>query len=253
MNRFSDFFRNETPLRPLPLLHTCDAFAFRNIANQSRLVTTPCGVYKNEKLIYFFYGRPSYRTTRDHEAVSNPAFMPIVIMLEKDSVKTPKRIAPFDTGAFSAKLFDKFMHPEMRCDDFLLDPEMDMPSKLISKFFGTNKKYYHSDPVNIDIPPIQFEVFSYYSMISDRSKAPYDDRKGSIEIQTDKNIELNADNVELVILPLVFMDDSTFRHTILNEWQADYLTYSIHPGDPNEYIRLLYEKVEKHLTSGGYI
>lgn len=251
MSRFSDFFKNEPSLKPLPLLHTCQAYGFRNIAEQSRLLTTPCDVFPDD-LIYFFYGRPAYRTSLDHSAIRHPAFMPIVIMLGTDAVRTPKRIAPFDTGAFSAKMFDRFMHPKMCCDDFLLDPKMDMPSKLVSKFFGTNEKYYHSDPISIDISPIQFEAISYYSLISDQSKALYDDRKESIEIQTDNDITLSPDNVKLVILPLAFMDVPTIRRAIINEWKADYLTYTIHRGDPNEYIGLLYQKVEDYLSKNGY-
>ncbi|MEE8059094.1 MAG: hypothetical protein V3T17_14845 [Pseudomonadales bacterium] len=253
MNRFSKFLNSSARQKCMPLLHTCDGYAFREVVEQKKLKTSPCNVYKGESLLYFFYGRPSYRTSRNIGPVSHEAFMPVVILLSPDAVRSPKRIAPFDTGAFDSMLFEAHMHPEMDRDDFLLEPQMDMPSRLVSKFYGSNEQYYNANPIHLDISPLEFEAKSYYSLISSKVRTSYDDRKETVEIQTEKDIALNQSNVQLIVLPNVFMDNDELRDTIISDWQSDVRTYPIHHGDPNEYLGFLYREVESYLESKDYI
>ena len=183
MSRFNQYVKSALPYTPsLPLLHTCDGFHFRSIVDGQELRISPCDVF-GENLLYLFYGRPSYRTAKDIKASVMPAFFPICIVLKPDSVSTPKRIVPFDSGAFEDGRFSEHMHPKMRRDDFFLEPVPDMPSRLVSRFYGSNDAYFSGKPHTIQIPPIEFEALSYYNLISSQNVSNYDDRNSSIEIR----------------------------------------------------------------------
>lgn len=253
-NRFCRFIEASPPWDPLlPLTHTCDAFDFRGIMEEKKLLTHECPVFSGEALVYCFYGRPAYRPSRTKQATSIPAYMPVSIILTPDSVQTPKRIFPFDTGAFNSKLFENHMHPHMKINDFLLEPSQDLPGRCVKRFFGSNNKYFHGEPNPDDIPSLEFEALSYYSLISEKGISGYDDRRSTIEIQSDNSIILTRSNVLLVVLPTIFLDDDKVQQTIVGEWGADVRTYSIHHGNPNEYVRLIYHEVEQYLQMKDYI
>ena len=254
MGSLSDFIRSAPPCNPsLPLFHTCDGYRFRSIAQEQELRTSACDVFDGENLLYFFYGRPSYRVARDTKAVSLPFFFPVAIMLKHDSVPKLKRIAPFDTGAFNRKIFSEHMHPKMRCEDFLLEPTIDMPNRLVSQFYGSNKAYFLGRPLEIKIPPIEFEAMSYHSLIHSESKAKYDDRNSSVEMQSERNLVLDSETVLLVVMPSVFLEDPELQKRILSDWDAEVRTYSIHRSNPNEYTLLIYHEIESYLEAENYL
>jgi hypothetical protein len=253
MNKFSRFV--DTAMNPpgdLPLCHTCDGYSFRDIAEQSTLNPTPCNVFTGENLLYFFYGRPAYRTTREQNALIHPAFMPVVILLKPDSLKSITRIAPFDTGAFENKKFDEHLHSKMKKEDFLLDPKLLMANKLISKFYSDNSSYVEEKPIALTIDPMDFEAFSYYSIITSVIKSPSDDRNCTIEIQSDNAVVIDESNVMLVILPISFMNSAEIRQT-LSKWKVRFETYTTHRGNPNEYLALIYERVAEFMKAEGLL
>lgn len=255
MSQFSEFVKSAPPTKPqLPLVHTCDAFHFRDIIAKRELTPAPCSIFKKgESLVYFFYGRPSYRPSETDQATSNPAFMPVSIVLDPKAINDPKRIAPFDTGAFSERLFNEHMHPKMSLDDFLLEASMDMPARLVSKFFESNIGYFRGKPAIVDIPPSEFEAVSYNSLINSSGSAAYDDRASAIEIQTECPVTLTEKNVILVVLPGPFMDERKYRDLITVEWRADVCTYAMHRFNPKEYTSLFYQNIEAFYQKKRYL
>ena len=182
-----------------------------------------------------------------------PAFFPICIVLKPDSVSTPKRIVPFDSGAFEDGRFSEHMHPKMRRDDFFLEPVPDMPSRLVSRFYGSNDAYFSGKPHTIQIPPIEFEALSYYNLISSQNVSNYDDRNSSIEIQSGTNLALDSSNVLLIVLPTVFLDVDFFRDRIVRDWRAQIRTYELYRCNPNEYTMLIYREVDAYLRDGNLL
>ncbi|MFC1874499.1 hypothetical protein ACFLYX_04275 [Chloroflexota bacterium] len=254
MKTFNEFITNKQLCEPrLPLLHTCDAFGFRSIIGTKTLLPAPCQVFDGEMLIYFFYGRPAYRTSAGNVQTLISAFMPISIVLKNETINTPKRISPFDTGAFHEGLFAQHLHPNMKIEDFFVTPSMDMPQRIVNFFFGSNINYFRGKPRHVDIPPLEFEVSCYYSLIGETANLPFDDRCSAIEIQSQESVELTQDNVLLVVLPTIFMDDPKVNETICKVWNAQVETYSIHRGDPKEYVGFIYNAVEQFLTEKGYM
>jgi len=177
--------------------------------------------------------------------------MPVSIVLDPETINDPKRIAPFDTGALSDGLFDRHLHPGMSREDFLLETSMDMPARLVKKFFESNRGYFYGSPAIIEIPTTEFEAVSYHNLIKDSSSAPYDDRASAIEIQTECPIDLTKENVILVVLPGTFLDK--YRDVISDDWQADVRTYPSHRFKPNEFISVIYQSIEDFYREKRYL
>ncbi len=254
MNRFNEFVKATTECKPhLPIIHTCEAFVFREVLAEQILRTSQCKQFKGDSLLYFFYGRPAYRLSKGEVPHSNPAFLPVCIMLKPDAAKSPKRIAPFDTGAFSSGLFDDHIHPSMKREDFLLDNNYGMPARLVKLFYGSNSGYINGTPTNISIPPLEFEALSYYRLISQTGKTLYDDRRATVEIQCDQDIDLKPGNVLLIVLPSIFLDDDQVRTTIVEEWSSDVRTYSMRHCNISEYFSAIFTEVELYLKQESYI
>jgi hypothetical protein len=174
-------------------------------------------------------------------------------VLNSNAVSAPKRIAPFDTGAWKEGLYSKHLHPAVRMEDFLLDPSLDMPPRLVKKFFRSNSNYYLGNPISIKIPPMEFEAQMYYEIIKTRATKSLDDRGSAIEIQSDSSLILNMANVLFVVLPKVFLDQKDIRDIINKKWGASFGTYDIHQGNVEEMMGKVYERVQEYLSKGGYL
>jgi len=179
--------------------------------------------------------------------------MPVCIVCKPHLVPRPKRIAPFDTGAFASGLFADYLHPKMTIDDFLLGSSPDMPGRVVALFFASNRGYFSGKPATIQVPPMEFEASSYYSLISDSGMTRSDDRRSTIEIQTDQSVSIAPDSVLLVVLPRVFLDDSAVRNKICKDWSAEVRTYATMQCDPREYQGLVFAAVEEFLNMKDYI
>ncbi len=249
--RFNRFVKISKEAHPrLPLLHTCDSFEFRDIAEEGRLIPSRCDVFE-ETLLYFFYGRPAYRPAKGSRSVSLPAFLPITIAIDWKAVEEPCRITPFDTGAFSASMFADHLHPRMSLGDFCLDTTMDMPARAVSRFFGSNRAYYEGKPRAVEIPIVEFEAASYYSLVANNARTDYDDRRSTVEIQGDQVVRLSDKNVLLVVLPRVFLDVPTIRETLVSDWCAEIRTYSFVHCNPREYMAKIYDEVRSFFEVEG--
>lgn len=252
-NRFSSFVKLSCEALPrMPLVHTCEAFEFRDIAAESELKPAPCEVFK-EPLLYFFYGRPAYRPSKDRRPVSHAAFLPISIVVDATTVSSPTRVAPFDTGAFLAGLYADYVHPKMSVKDFLLEPTVDMPARIVGKFFGSNAAYFYGRPQHMGLPPFEFEVNSYYNLIRGEATSDADDRRSCVEIQTNQAIQLDAKQVLLVVLPAIFLDVPEVRETIIGKWRSEVRTYNYIHCNPREYMAKLYDEVHAYLEEEGFL
>jgi len=254
-NRFSKYVSKAKQCLPaLPLTHTCDGHGFRAIVTACQISTMQCKLF-DEALVYFFYGRPAYRpkSWKKENAPAVLPFMPCSIVLKPDALEIPKRIAPFDTGAWREGLFQQYMHPEMKIEDFLLNPSMDTPTRVVWRFFKSNNNYYYAKPHSIRIPPIEFEAQSYYDLIKHRATLALDDRGSAIEIQIDHSLPLTSDNLLYLVLPKVFYIDRAIRETIVKEWKTRTALYQIQAITLQEHMGIVYTEVTKFLSEMGFI
>ncbi|HEY4194125.1 MAG TPA: hypothetical protein VGM63_01210 [Mucilaginibacter sp.] len=240
----------------LPVFHSCDAFFFRTILTEKRLTPLNCTVFKDEKLLYLFYGRPAYKSSNNASSGLH-SLLPVSFIIKTSAIGKIKRMAPFDTGAFNIGLYKEYLHPEMKLNDFFLTPNMQAISKTVSYFFATNEQYFANKPKEkIKYDVINFEIESYYNLIKGMGQGRADDRKASIEIQLASGIELTSNSVEAVIIPENFMSSTIVQDVIKDDFRAEIITYESYgiPSD-NYYSQVLFLTKEylskKHNLNGS--
>jgi hypothetical protein len=245
---FNDFVKGAPEAQPvLPLAHTFQAIDFHSIAEAGELRTAECPIFTGEFLLYFFYGRPAYRAGQG--GVKLPE-APISLLIDAKHLTAVHRVAPFDPGAFHKRMYERHFHPRMTKEEFLVDPALEMASRIVGGFYDSNDRYYRCRPLEtLTIPAWDFHSTSYLQLIRDRHPGPPDDRRVTIEVQTNHTVPLGPGIVMAVVLPGALLD-GPFQRTIQDEWKAFPITYDYYPG--GTFTEVIIEKVKDYLTSEGY-
>jgi len=231
----------------MPLTHVTDAYSFRAIMEDEALIPSHCSIF-GENLVYLFYGRPAYRSVAERESSAIDAYWPICFVM-KPEVVAPKRIFPFDSGAFHHRLFDSVMYHRMIKEDFALDADPGTPGKLLRLFWQDEKAYFNAHGA-ADFTPenFEFEAKAYLSLISDAGRAPFDDRCSAIEIQTDAAVALEGNTIA-VITPTEFITPSLSER--IEKMGAVILPYNVTRRQrPGEMVGLICDIV-RDLLGGG--
>ncbi len=248
---FRDFFSEvNSSLTELPACHTTDGFRAREIMKSSRIEPKECNVFKGEKLLYFFYGRPSFRLSDIQNATSLNSYWPVTFLFRSDIV-SPKRIFPFDTGAYYHDRFNNFFREEMNLDVFEMEKTVTAIPRFIKFFYDSNENYYLGKTITgleNTIPNTFFELESYYELIKNRGINEADDRSSAVEIQTAEGITLTKDCIELIIAPQIYFDDENFRDSLV-EYAQKIVGYQTSRGNPREFHMTIFHKVQEHLQS----
>jgi hypothetical protein len=141
-NRFGKLISQQKVAKPpLPLVHSTDVYRFRNALDDGELQPRACTVFVGEPLLYFFYGRPSYRVSSDQDAASLDHYLPVCLLFRSGSITPIKRVFPFDSGGFAKALYADAMHVDMKLEDFLLESDPETPGRVISLFFESVEQY----------------------------------------------------------------------------------------------------------------
>lgn len=225
----------------MPLIHSTSMLNCRGVINDNCINTIDCDVF-NEKLLYFFYGKPSYRVYSKSKSRNDIACYPVSFIMDPAFDIQIKRIFPFDSGAFHNGFYKSFVSELLPVESFELGTGMDVPQKIIDLFFGNNKSYYFGEiKSGVKFGPLDFELNLYHQLISSTGESSVDDRRSSIELQVDRKIELNKNNIMAVVLPKSAMDDPDVLD-VLNKWEAEPITYNTYAGTaPIEYHIIIRE------------
>jgi hypothetical protein len=265
MTSFSNFlqpFPASNP--PMPLVHSTSLQSFRDIVRSNVLSPTPCSVF-NKDILYLFYGRPAYRVSKTITSQGQLRHFPVCFVLTPDAVQSDT-VFPFDTGAYSNGLFDSFLSG-LDLPEFQIGHFPDSPQKLVSAFYQTNKSYYFGRVVDsVSVAPMDFEIDAYFKMLKDTAvtysggPTASDDRRQTIEIQSDSKIKLTANQilsagsvvvqnrVLATIVPERVLDDPKILDAITLIWKAEPMTYSTYAfTKPEEYHSVIREKVKELL------
>jgi len=237
----------------LPFFHSCDAFFFRKILTEKKLKPSECTIFKNEELLYLFYGKPAYRSSNNASSGLH-SLLPISFILRTDSIDKIKRIAPFDTGAFNLGLFKEYLHPGMELKNFFLTPRKESIAKTVDYFFANNEHYYLGRPKqDIKFDALDFEVESYYNLIKGVGQSKVDDRKASIEIQSESEIELTKDSVEAIIMPDNFITSEFIQDIVFDQLQAEVITYESYGIPSDNYYSEILSLTKEYLIKKDYL
>jgi hypothetical protein len=160
-------------------------------------------------------------------------FAPVCLVLDVPASIRPKRVIPFDSGAYSDGFMTKegHAHPSLRKELFELR-EPDAPSRIVGLFFGSNLAYYNELPASpspVD-PSTNTCVETYVSLISRTGTNQGDSRLNTIEIQYDQDIDLTPPGTVLAIA----MAESLYHQrveiqTTMATWRAEPLLYELSP------------------------
>jgi hypothetical protein len=103
-----------------------------------------CTVF-NEDLIYAFYGRPAYRSRYD-DSIGLVARAPVIVVLSPDLVVSGTRLYPFDTGAYAAGRYQRWLHSNTVVDDFAQPATSEAARLHVSAFFQSYENYLRLCP-----------------------------------------------------------------------------------------------------------
>ncbi|MCM1284728.1 MAG: hypothetical protein NC213_10500 [Acetobacter sp.] len=236
--------------RLLPLIHSCGGYEAYLIISDDKLKTQLCPVF-NENLLYFFYGKPSYPPTEKIKInTASSSFNPVCFIIDVEKIK-PKKIFPFDSGAFMSKRYERYIHRKTQIEHYLIDDKNGI-LKYISVVYGSNKNYMFGEIFD-KLPPHQKpELTSLFDLLKSDNVEEYDERANTIEIISDESYVL-SDIVKCVILP-----DSLLKNDTVNEWLKNtvakcktYETRRLCP--PNRYNEVIFQKVIEYFKEEGYI
>lgn len=244
--------QDESPCAPrLPLTHCTKSEYFFDMVQERVLAKRQCRVF-NEELVYLFYGRPCYRPYRLEENTSLAAFRPVAFIFKPDIDVSIKRVFPFDTGAFSAGLYEQFIPANAQLDNFQIEPSLDAASRSVSFFFRSNKSYYLGKTASTAVaPPTNLTVSSLLGMFRAQGLSKIDDRKSAIEIQSAGSIKLDAASVMAICMPGDYCEDDQLYRIITEEWGADVIDYDIYHDSPLHDIREVMARVKDYLEAKG--
>jgi hypothetical protein len=249
------FVDGHTPVtKELPFVHSTRCELFHHLCKAGFLSPSHCDVF-GKPLLYFFYGRPAYRSKAGSLPNTDTALLPVCFVFKPAVLNGQMAQAfPFDSGAAHHGLFAPHIAPK-NLPDFRLTPEMLSIKKAVSAFFETNEAYFAATakPGFATAGPSGLpSLDGYRSLITEEGESHYDDRRAAIEVQTDKNVQLR-DNLLTVILPTPFLGDPFVRDAITNEWRTYPLRYNHVRGTaPSEYVRTIVDLLRDFLGKGDY-
>lgn len=235
------------PSAPLPLVHSTKSYNLKAILAADAILPQECDVFLSEKINYFFVGRPSYKystssTSADHWE------LPCCFIFESDLVKSPSRVFPFDSGAFSKNRFPDYIDMMPR-DEFQLNIK-DAPERIIGSFFGSAKDYFqlnakssHLFEQEFSLSPFDAEVQAIMRLAAERTIPDFDDRRFAIEIQSNDAINLSVNRPLAVVLPEQYLDVKSVRQTIQDNWGAEPLGYPMFSLSVSAYHAMIYQEV----------
>lgn len=260
MPSLSEFLKRNTIVagQPLPLLHSFQAYRIKEFRDRQSIEPVECDVFKDEKLNYFFMGRPAYKVTGS-DAQAAHWELPCCFIFEYENIEGIRRIFPFDTGAHAEQRYPNYIGM-MDNAEFDVSDVNDGPARIIGAFFGDARAYFDLRPKSEEafeaefaLGPLEAEVAAVHRLAGDnRAANGFDDRRLTIEVQSDAPVDLKVTRPLAVILPAKYLDDPTVLRTIEEDWNAEVLSYPIFSLSLEQYYATIYAKVldfyqKKHL------
>jgi hypothetical protein len=166
----------------------------------------------------------------------------------------PKRVVPFDTGAWASGCYSDFLHPNMQPLQFEVAPEYEEAGRLVAFFFGGNAEYFSGKcRSDIEFSSLEMEVECLKAMLSAPARTTSDDRRGTIEIQIDGSLDLKVSKVLAIVLPSHFMDDNQIRLLCSSLTGVELVPYDTYHARPAEDTRAIMTAVGAFLKKRGYL
>lgn len=231
----------------LMLFHTTSNDHFLNILNSKSISPVACRHFNDEKISYFFLGRPAYKT-RLYESPSYWQLPSIFIFRKSENLK-PSRIFPFDSGA----MFDGRYDGAIGIKDvsrFQIDNFDDQIDRFISIYFESSEKYKigdarsYQDVANVVGDNTRFiEGLALAKLLNYQYNDEFDDRSKTIEVQIKEEICFSQNPPIAIVCCKEWLRDPTIRG-IISDIGVECFDYPIFPLSSRSYYSKIYEICE---------
>ena len=206
----------------LPIMHSCDGFDCESIIEDMYLKPTMCPVF-NKELLYFFYGKPSYPVgEKEQYNRTDELCCPVCFIIDIDKIDI-YRVFPFDSGAFSTKMYSQFIHRHMHINQFEIDNNCNAIRAYVSVVFGSNWKYLRG--ISVEKEAENTYVNALLKMLSANGGFEIDERSNTIEVICKKAIDVSRE-VRGLVLPENLARKKAISDFITSNG-IDYRTYEV--------------------------
>lgn len=256
---FKDFIaRNSvTPSRTIPLVHTTAAYFVDEIRKSDSLTPQTCDVF-NTPLTYFFVGRPAYKV-HEGDGEAERWELPCCFIFEYEVVAKPTRVFPFDSGAFARDRMPSYVKM-MPMEAFEVSATPDAPLKIVGAYFPDASAYLHGRPHEISdfqktfsLGAFDDQIEAVHRLALEKHNKSVDDRRLSVEIQTDQVIDLKVHKPIAIVAPAPYFDDVGFRDHVTKVWGARAIPYPISSLSTGAYYSSIYERVYEFYKELGLV
>lgn len=239
-----DCFNKSIPL--LPLMHSCECFDARSILTSRRLEARYCNVF-NKKLLYFYYGKPSYPVgEKVEEFRTDLEYSPVCFILDTRKVFIHK-VYPFDSGAFKANIYNDFIHRNMKIDEFEIPNSIDGIKSYLSFMFENNKNYIDGAALKRSLTN-NSHMDALINMMTANGTMKFDERGRTIEVISKEDVQIK-DAVKCIILPQNLLQDTTIVN-FLSDNSIDYVEYKVRQlVHPTAYYETIFEKASNYIET----
>ena len=230
---FDNLLVNGSNLADMPLTHKLEWHKAEKILETGEIKVEKCDVFRDEKLAYFFYGRPAYAIANGKGVRHDNYYFPVCFILKADSVNINK-VFPFDSGAYALGMYDGFIHHEMDINDFSINPTIASIKTFIEYFYGENDRYYKNIIRQIDqTDELKNETNAYINLVSNRGEEKFDERCSTVEIISKCDVQISNS-----LLALILPNDIARKNEHVKSLHSrgiDILTYDTFGGAPSSY------------------
>ena len=253
---FGDFVEENEAHEPLlPLAHTFRAAHLETLIKEKTLFTRECDTFLKENLLYFYYGKPAYRLDRDEETIDNTDLeylYPVTILLNSKGLKhAPAKVFASDSGALEAGIFNKDVGLAVKPQTFQLVNKVKSAAKVVKTFYGDNHNYYYGKPFHKD--EVEYDIsdsnISKYIQLISNNISQGDNRKRTVEVIFNEDIDLTKCDIDLVIFPVKFEESEKLMNLLKNVLKVNYKSYDTDLNKPNEAVPLISKIVGDHYKS----
>ena len=229
----------------LPLIHTTSGVRLLNILSNKRITCSPCNVFNDESLLYFFLGRPAYK----YRNIVDPADweLPVAFVFSSGIALSTKRIFPFDSGAVFNYKPPTFMS-DFKREDFDVGDREDAVDRLVETFFGDEESYLAGKTR----PEAEFTGRYHLGVRDFRARAVtrlynrddtgLDERRMTIEVQSDSDVSVQS-HLLSVVIPRCLLDDDIAK--AVRALGAKINSYEIYPLSSDAHFYAIYQECQQ--------
>ncbi len=256
MKRIQEFIStslSQSYVLTLPLIHNMSSVAFIDMIEKSKILEPNYCKELKDKLLYFFYGKPSYVINTHNYGNVGDFYAPVCLLFN------PKKIAihkayPFDTGGFLNRYIKANIYGDFSLKEFELDCTYENICDYIKTYFGSNLNYYLGKRVWGDAVSRTEKI--HYCLLNLLDSTLDDERVRTVEISSKFAYGLR-DDLLAIILPSELLENDYIRVFLIEECKIPVYTYVLFKGTTVEgYTSFLMQKVfqllkENALLPGG--